>query len=98
MFVFLMIRQPTSATRTDTLFPYTTLVRSVADAHAYALRLLAQAPRAGAGEPPAALEPAPKRRDGPWLRAQPGLGAAPSAPDLAEPAGDHRGEIGRAHV
>src|SRR3546814_15586046 len=28
MFVFLMIRRPPRATRTDTLFPYTTLVRS----------------------------------------------------------------------
>src|SRR3546814_12229832 len=29
-FVFLMIRRPTSSTRTDTLFPYTTLFRSEA--------------------------------------------------------------------
>src|SRR3546814_10332222 len=29
MLVFLMIRRPPRATRTDTLFPYTTLVRSV---------------------------------------------------------------------
>src|SRR3546814_2802926 len=28
LFVFLMIRRPTRATRTDTLFPYTTLFRS----------------------------------------------------------------------
>src|SRR3546814_4410571 len=28
MFVFLMIRRPTRSTRTDTLFPYTTPVRS----------------------------------------------------------------------
>src|SRR3546814_13740043 len=27
-FVFLMIRRPTRSTRTDTLFPYTTLLRS----------------------------------------------------------------------
>src|SRR3546814_20937776 len=30
MFFFLMIRQPPRSTRTDTLFPYTTLFRSVA--------------------------------------------------------------------
>src|SRR3546814_15530187 len=29
MFFFLMIRRPPSSTRTDTLFPYTTLCRSV---------------------------------------------------------------------
>src|SRR3546814_8910970 len=30
LFVFLMIRRPPRSTRTDTLFPYTTLFRSVA--------------------------------------------------------------------
>src|SRR3546814_10698260 len=30
MFVFLMIRRPPRSTRTDTLFPYTTLFRSLA--------------------------------------------------------------------
>src|SRR3546814_13678355 len=33
-FFFLMIRRPPRSTRTDTLFPYTTLFRSVADAFA----------------------------------------------------------------
>src|SRR3546814_322535 len=32
VFFFLMIRRPPRSTRTDTLFPYTTLFRSVADA------------------------------------------------------------------
>src|SRR3546814_13715959 len=32
LFCFLMIRRPPRSTRTDTLFPYTTLFRSVADA------------------------------------------------------------------
>src|SRR3546814_5675623 len=32
MFFFLMIRRPPRSTRTDTLFPYTTLFRSVAGA------------------------------------------------------------------
>src|SRR3546814_7710760 len=31
LFFFLMIRRPPRSTRTDTLFPYTTLFRSVAD-------------------------------------------------------------------
>src|SRR3546814_13977932 len=31
MFFFLMIRRPPRSTRTDTLFPYTTLFRSAAD-------------------------------------------------------------------
>src|SRR3546814_11684438 len=37
MFFFLMIRRPPRSTRTDTLFPYTTLFRSLAlsDAHAH---------------------------------------------------------------
>src|SRR3546814_5439498 len=33
---FLMIRRPPRSTRTDTLFPYTTLFRSPLDAHGYA--------------------------------------------------------------
>src|SRR3546814_17536843 len=33
LFFFLMIRRPPRSTRTDTLFPYTTLFRSGADAH-----------------------------------------------------------------
>src|SRR3546814_10074714 len=32
-FFFLMIRRPPISTRTDTLFPYTTLFRSQADSH-----------------------------------------------------------------
>src|SRR3546814_6917141 len=33
LFFFLMIRRPPRSTRTDTLFPYTTLFRSPADRH-----------------------------------------------------------------
>src|SRR3546814_9445130 len=33
-FLFLMIRRPPRSTRTDTLFPYTTLFRSSGDGHA----------------------------------------------------------------
>src|SRR3546814_13307098 len=32
LFFFLMIRRPPRSTRTDTLFPYTTLFRSITDA------------------------------------------------------------------
>src|SRR3546814_5868246 len=35
-FFFLRIRLPPRSTRTDTLFPYTTLFRSIAKAHPYA--------------------------------------------------------------
>src|SRR3546814_15487909 len=34
VFFFLMIRRPPRSTRTDTLFPYTTLFRSTSAAHA----------------------------------------------------------------
>src|SRR3546814_13127336 len=33
LFFFLMIRRPPRSTRTDTLFPYTTLFRSIVDRH-----------------------------------------------------------------
>src|SRR3546814_21078918 len=36
LFFFLMIRRPPRSTRTDTLFPYTTLFRSIAQTHACA--------------------------------------------------------------
>src|SRR3546814_10068420 len=38
-FFFLMIRRPPRSTRTDTLFPSTTLFRSVADKHDFRARL-----------------------------------------------------------
>src|SRR3546814_15257500 len=50
MFFFLMIRRPPRSTRTDTLFPYTTLFRSVAE-EKYALEakgIPAGSPRIGA--------------------------------------------------
>src|SRR3546814_6377658 len=40
MFFFLMIRRPPRSTRTDTLFPYTTLFRSEAASYAKASRLV----------------------------------------------------------
>src|SRR3546814_17607965 len=50
-FFFLMIRRPPRSTRTDTLFPYTTLFRSVAPARAAVLlwRLLGMVLRHPAG-------------------------------------------------
>src|SRR3546814_6326626 len=39
MFFFLMIRRPPRSTRSDTLFPYTTLFRSLARAACHPLRL-----------------------------------------------------------
>src|SRR3546814_11414456 len=35
LFFFLMIRRPPRSTRTDTLFPYTTLFRALKDKHIY---------------------------------------------------------------
>src|SRR3546814_2539631 len=57
LFFFLMIRRPPRSTRTDTLFPYTTLFRSALDAAAYsgalvqarALNMLAYINRAHVG-------------------------------------------------
>src|SRR3546814_960381 len=40
MFFFLMIRRPPRSTRTDTLFPYTTLFRSVGQAQATPVSLV----------------------------------------------------------
>src|SRR3546814_4714088 len=41
-FFFLMIRRPPRSTRTDTLFPYTTLFRSPHASHSPALRRVAR--------------------------------------------------------
>src|SRR3546814_13512676 len=41
MFFFLMTRRPPRTTRTDTLFPYTTLFRSVASNKDYLTKILA---------------------------------------------------------
>src|SRR3546814_5737461 len=69
---FLMIRRPPRSTRTDTLFPYTTLFRSrrrrARAPHPAAVRLAAAAvlqPQAGAGSP---AHPAAPRRRHPGVR------------------------------
>src|SRR3546814_16797488 len=55
-----MIRRPPRSTRTDTLFPYTTLFRSTRLARAYNLALPASGKTLSGGVDPAALYP-PKR-------------------------------------
>src|SRR3546814_3951594 len=45
-YFFLMIRRPPISTRTDTLFPYTTLFRSARNARAYEVELLVAPSRA----------------------------------------------------
>src|SRR3546814_13662944 len=58
MFFFLMIRRPPRSTRTDTLFPYTTLFRSEAASYAKPSRLVtvkqaaAREDEDGEGQPP----------------------------------------------
>src|SRR3546814_11207102 len=53
MFFFLMIRRPPRSTRTDTLFPYTTLFRSC-----YQLRRLPRPVRGSSGPIASTLSPA----------------------------------------
>src|SRR3546814_4340341 len=63
-FFFLMIRRPPRSTRTDTLFPYTTLFRS---------QHLRARPRGRA----ARLQPVPLSRPRPQLPRRPGAGTRP---------------------
>src|SRR3546814_14200691 len=80
---FLMIRRPPRSTRTDTLFPYTTLFRSHGDRQ----RVDQRRDRGGvAGELDEILEARPVR-----------LGASSPIRERVVGAGD-AGEIGRAHV
>src|SRR3546814_7634453 len=55
--LFLMIRRPPRSTRTDTLFPYTTLLRSAVPAHAR--RRVARALSRGARDRPCRRQPQP---------------------------------------
>src|SRR3546814_16812873 len=63
VFFFLMIRRPPRSTRTDTLFPYTTLFRSSPAASAHA-----RPPRAPCLHP-RREEPSPNPTDRPWAPA-----------------------------
>src|SRR3546814_17949959 len=82
-FGVVMIRRPPRSTRTDTLFPYTTLSRSIA-------ALLAT----DMGEAPAAAAPAPLAATVPLRAGQ--IGGVIASPGLAM--GPAATEIGRAHV
>src|SRR3546814_21059479 len=53
---FLMLRRPPRSTRTDTLFPYTTLFRSLADLHDTGLMRRIAGRGGGAGQPLRRLE------------------------------------------
>src|SRR3546814_13973651 len=64
VFFFLMIRRPPRSTRTDTLFPYTTLFRSRRVPGGGPVPVL----RAAARPVPGARAPAPGRRGGDRLR------------------------------
>src|SRR3546814_12177622 len=54
---FLMLRRPPRSTRTDTLFPYTTLFRSVAAWRRHSTRLAMQASAPLSSNPVAAFSP-----------------------------------------
>src|SRR3546814_11283162 len=83
-FFFLMIRRPPRSTRTDTLFPYTTLFRSQGGA---------TGPGGGACARPRGPSASWNRRHRPAVP-EPHRSARPAG---AEARQDHR-EIGRAHV
>src|SRR3546814_1754084 len=84
-----MIRRPPRATRTDTLFPYTTLFRSPACCRATSARARATSPSRSA-------VPAGATARFSWLNGWlPGSARAAGLPDL--PTATSR-EIGRAHV
>src|SRR3546814_1328816 len=87
---FLMIRQPPRSTRTDTLFPYTTLFRSKDTVHVCTRNRAAQRARRAV------------RR---WPGRHPRIGLLSGAADPCHPGlqwcldrQPHRAEIGRAHV
>src|SRR3546814_8175409 len=87
-FVFLMIRRPPRSTRTDTLFPYTTLFRSIWVT--VSTRSVAVAP---SGSLPRSLKPTTcgiSIDDG-W----PSIAASASMPPTPQPSTP---KIGRAHV
>src|SRR3546814_15909643 len=97
-----MIRRPPRSTRTDTLFPYTTLFRSAAPgraraAHRGALRRAAghrvvpgRRPAARRAEPPD-HDPVPGAGEPGWSQPRLRVGRAPADDDGPD-------EIGRAHV
>src|SRR3546814_7122153 len=106
VFFLLMIRRPPRSTRTDTLFPYTTLFRSRVAARcggdrerrARAGRRSAQA-AAGRGAGGAVAGVAGDLRRGDAAAREAGRPALPAAGDDQRVPRDRRpGQIGRAHV
>src|SRR3546814_1062441 len=97
-FFFLMIRRPPRSTRTDTLFPYTTLFRSRRGARGESPRHAswrARGPAAGSRRPRRVPSPAP-----PAPRCRPSVGTLPwrlSAPSPSlEPSVQRRAALGSA--
>src|SRR3546814_16251966 len=79
-FYFLIIRRPPSSTRTDTLFPYTTLFRSLPPRH--------RARRSDAGAP-AVLEARPPLRN----EGRDGTGGQDAADGLVLRSEEHTSEL-----
>src|SRR3546814_6288605 len=65
---FLMILRPPRSTRTDTLFPYTTLFRSIAVGNGACRKLQRPPARAGRGDRQAAVRPRIEFRAPLWQR------------------------------
>src|SRR3546814_20053564 len=85
--IFVMIRRPPRSTRTDTLFPYTTLFRS--------LRPAARLDRAAT---PALPHGPPSPRRGPLVRRHRQSQPVRAVPALADRGPAVEAQIGRAHV
>src|SRR3546814_11351213 len=91
-FFFLMIRRPPRSTRTDTLFPYTTLFRSIASA-AMDTGVAALLDLLGDAAPPTA----PEIPSSPVAEPEPAPSTVPP-PQMSLAPSQDRAEIGRAHV
>src|SRR3546814_5697828 len=78
MFFFLMIRRPPRSTRTDTLFPYTTLFRSAVRPRACRRRRRRRAARGGAEERAGGVPGvAARHEDAPRVLGYPGTRGTP---------------------
>src|SRR3546814_11865906 len=101
MFVFVMIRRPPRSTRTDTLFPYTTRVRSGSSSRTRLLRRGGwHRPARGVYAVPGVVA-RPRTTSERWALSHRRQiwGSLLSGPDDAMPAGlTALAEIGRAHV
>src|SRR3546814_20707274 len=99
MFVFvLMIRRPPRSTRTDTLFPYTTLFRSAGAQATDVVAMVVEDQQRGDRHEPQSQGAASER----GLHDQTERGQHGSQPDIATAADDDQPasekQIGRAHV